>query len=155
MKILRKNGEKLLFVFAVAVALMLLMPVLAYEGLEYAGYEVLIGKKLVDIAPFGLGTVASAKLPFSFTALLGFGAPLAAGILALASKRFLMISAFLLIVGFVFLFRLPDATQIVYTIAGNEYTTDINWEKDFGLLAALMLNGLAFFVNLLLLVVKK
>jgi len=155
MKALRKNGNKLLFVFGFAAALMLLMPVLAFDELEFAGYEILIGKELVDVDPFGLGSVASAELPFSFDALLAFGLPLAGGLLALLSKRLLMLSAVFFIIGMVLLYRLPDTTQVVYTIAGNEYTTDIDWEMNVGLLAALALNGLALLTNLALLVFNK
>ena len=132
-----------LFVLGVAIALMALMPILAFEDVSYTGYEVAFGKELIDVNPFNLGSIASAHLPFSIAATLAFSLPLVAGVLVLASKRATGISLIMFIAALVLLVRLPETAEILTIIAGNENTISVDWSIDEGLYIAIALTGLA------------
>ena len=155
MSMIYKNGRKALFILGLIVALMMLLTVLKFEGLNYAGYEVIFGKEIFDVNPFDLGSIASAYLPFSFSALLAFTLPLIAGIIALVSKKLPLVSLILLVAGLIFLIRLPDTIEIVYVVAGSENSTEIDWTMGLGLIGALVFSSLATILNVFLVVSDK
>ncbi len=155
MSMIYKNGRKALFILGLIVALMMLLTVLKFEGLNYAGYEVIFGKEIFDVNPFDLGSIASAYLPFSFSALLAFTLPLIAGIMALVSKKLPLVSLVLLVAGLIFLIRLPDTIEIVYVVAGSENSTEIDWTMGLGLIGALVFSSLATVLNVFLVVSDK
>ncbi len=155
MSMIYKNGRKALFILGLIVALMMLLTVLKFEGLNYAGYEVIFGKEIFDVNPFDLGSIASAYLPFSFSALLAFTLPLIAGIIALVSKKLPLVSLVLLVAGLIFLIRLPDTIEIVYVVAGSENSTEIDWTMGLGLIGALVFSSLATVLNVFLVVSDK
>ncbi len=155
MSMIYKNGRKALFILGLIVALMMLLTVLKFEGLNYAGYEVIFGKEIFDVNPFDLGSIASAYLPFSFSALLAFTLPLIAGIMALVSKKLPLVSMVLLVAGLIFLIRLPDTIEIVYVVAGSENSTEIDWTMGLGLIGALVFSSLATVLNVFLVVSDK
>lgn len=155
MSMIYKNGRKALFILGLIVALMMLLTVLKFEGLNYAGYEVIFGKEIFDVNPFDLGSIASAYLPFSFSALLAFTLPLIAGIIALVSKKLPLVSLVLLVAGLIFLIRLPDTIEIVYVVAGSENSTEIDWTMGLGLIGALVFSSLATILNVFLVVSDK
>ena len=155
MSMIYKNGRKALFILGLIVALMMLLTVLKFEGLNYAGYEVIFGKEIFDVNPFDLGSIASAYLPFSFSALLAFTLPLIAGIIALVSKKLPLVSLILLVAGLIFLIRLPDTIEIVYVVAGSENSTEIDWTMGLGLIGALVFSSLATVLNVFLVVSDK
>lgn len=155
MSMIYKNGRKALFILGLIVALMMLLTVLKFEGLNYAGYEVIFGKEIFDVNPFDLGSIASAYLPFSFSALLAFTLPLIAGIIALVSKKLPLVSLVLLVAGLIFLIRLPDTIEIVYVLAGSENSTEIDWTMGLGLMGALVFSSLATVLNVFLVVSDK
>ena len=155
MSMIYKNGRKALFILGLIVALMMLLTVLKFEGLNYAGYEVIFGIEIFDVNPFDLGSIASAYLPFSFSALLAFTLPLIAGIIALVSKKLPLVSLVLLVAGLIFLIRLPDTIEIVYVVAGSENSTEIDWTMGLGLIGALVFSSLATVLNVFLVVSDK
>ncbi len=142
-------------ILGIAAFLMALLPVLSFENQDYLGYEVMFGKELLNINPFDLGTIASAHLPFSFGALLAFSLPLIAGIIALFSRKLLVVSLVLFITGLVLLIRLPDTIEIIYIIAGNENSTEVDWTMGPGLIGALVLSGLATMFNVFAVLIEK
>ncbi len=136
-----------LFVLGSTIALMSLMPILAYEGLSYSGYEVAFGKELIDVNPFDLGSIASAHLPFSIAATLAFLLPLLAGLMVLLSKRLAAVSFVALIAALILFARLPETVEILTIIAGNENTVSVDWSVAEGLYIAIALSGLALVVS--------
>ena len=150
MKILQNAGQKVVFLLAISVSMFILLPALAYEGLEYLGYEIIFGKELLNINPFNLGSLASAELPLSVMAFLAFFLPLVAGIIALSSKRYLFISLIIFTVSLFLLWTLPNYIDIVYTVAGNESTANVDWAKSIGLIGAFVTTSVAALLNLIL-----
>lgn len=143
-------GTRIIFVLGIIAALFMLLPVLSFEGIEYTGYEVIFGVEIFDVNPFNLGSIASAKLPFSFLAFLAFLLPLAGGIIAFTSKKLLLLSLALFVVSFFLLIILPNNINIVYTVAGTESTESVDWNAMFGLIGAIVATGLAAIANLAL-----
>ncbi|MFW5838820.1 MAG: hypothetical protein ACOC1L_00375 [Bacillota bacterium] len=143
-------GTRLIFVLGLIGTLFMLLPVLSFEDIEFTGYEVVFGVEILDVNPFNLGSIASAKLPFSFLAFLAFLLPLVGGIIALASKKLLLLSLVLFVVGFFLLIILPNNINIVYTVAGSESTESVDWNAMFGLVGAIVATGLAAIANLVL-----
>lgn len=135
MKTLYRN---IIFLSSLLVVLFIMLPVLNYEDLSYTGYEILLGKELIDINPFGFGSIASAHLPFSYWALFAYLLPLLGGIIILIDKRASLVSAVLLLAGFFLLITLPDRIEIVYIIAGSENTAEIDWTIGIGLIGSLI-----------------
>lgn len=150
MKQFKAIGTRIIFVLGIIGTLFMLLPVLSFEGLEYTGYEVIFGVEIFDLDPFELGSIASARLPFSFLALLAFTLPVIGGVLALVSKKYLLFSLVLFIVSFFLLIILPNNINIVYTVAGTESTESVDWNVMFGLIGAIIASGLAAIVSLIL-----
>jgi len=150
MKLLPRTLRRLLFAVGIIVALLMLLPALEYEGLSFAGYEVLLGGEIVDVEIFDLGSVASAELPFSLYALIAFGLPLIGGAAALYSSRLSILSFAAFVVGAILLFRLPENIEIAYTIAGSENMLSVAWERLEGIYAASGASVVGALISLLL-----
>jgi hypothetical protein len=143
-------GRRILLILGIIATLFVLLPVLSYDDLQYTGYEIIFGMELFDVNPFDLGTIASARLPFSFISLLAFSLPLIAGIIAFASKRALILSLTFFIVSIFLLIIVPNNIVIVYTAFGSESTESVDWTMMIGLIGAIITTGLAAIINVIL-----
>ena len=139
MKPAMKNA---IFLSGVLTVLFMVLPILHYDDLQYTGYEVLLGKELISINPFGLGSIASARLPFSLWALIGYFLPLLGGISILMKERLTLISSILFLGGFFALITLPNKTEVIYVIAGIENTLDVAWTLGIGLVGSMISAGI-------------
>ncbi|MFH5880776.1 hypothetical protein [Liberiplasma polymorphum] len=148
MNTFKKHSNKILFVLGLMITLTLLLPALIYDNLSYVGYEITFGKELIDINPFGLGSIASAHLGFSFLALLAYILPLVAGIIALASKKLALASLSLFVVSTFLFMSLPANIDITYIVAGSSNTAAVDWQMAHGLFAAIILSLVAVFVSI-------
>ncbi|MFW5893332.1 MAG: hypothetical protein ACOC2X_01400 [Bacillota bacterium] len=124
--------DRLIFLAGFIVALSALLSVFSYDQEAFAGYEVVFGVEIFDLDPFGIGSFASAHLPFSLVGLVAFAFPLVGGVLVLVGKRYVFIAAGLFIVSVVMFILLRDATEIVYTIGGGEQTETVDWTLEIG-----------------------
>lgn len=131
------------FVLGLTVALMSLLPALTFEGANYAGYEVAFGRELINVNPFDLGSIASAHLTFSFTALLAFSLPLAAGVWVVVSRKLTIVPLVMLIVALVMFIRFPKTVEILAVFAGDETDISVDWTMGDGLIAAIVLTATA------------
>lgn len=132
----------IVFLVGLIATLMLFFPALSYEDGVYSGLNIAFGKELVDLDFFGLGSVASAKLPLNIFAIGAYLLPLIGGILILLNKKLSLVSAALFIIAFVIMLTLPNQVEISYTIAGSSSTASVDWSMGYGLIIALILNGI-------------
>jgi len=138
--------EKLLiygtFIVGLIATLMIFLPALSIDDTSYTGFEIAFGKQLADIDFFGLGSVASAKLPFSILASLAYALPLIAGIVALAFKKARLVSSVFFVIALVLMFTLPNVIEVQYTLAGNESSASVDWVMSFGLILAIVTSAI-------------
>lgn len=132
MKRLMHHLDRLIFLAGFIVALSTLLVVFSYDSEAYQGYEVIVGREIFNLDPFGLGSVASAHLPFSFIGLAAFALPLIGGALMLVDRRYVFITAGLFIVSVVMFILFRDNTEIVYTVGGFERSESIEWDLGIG-----------------------
>lgn len=128
---------RLIFAFGLGSFLLMFLPILRFDTVTLQGYELILGKTLIDIQPFGLDSVASASVPFSLTALLAFTLPLIGGLLTRASGRLVMVSLACFLVSLFLLWSLPDQIRVAYTLFGNERNLSVNWIRLAGLYGAI------------------
>ncbi len=129
---------RLVVVFGLASFLFMFLSILQFDTVTYQGYELIFGKTLVDIQPFGFDSVVSARLPFSFIALLAFTLPLIGGILTQVSRRLVMVGLACFLVSLFLLWSLPDHIRIVYTLFGEERSLSVDWVRSAGLYGAMV-----------------
>ncbi len=121
-----------IFFVSIIILLTIFLPLLRINDSTYAGYEVAFGKELIDIDPFGLGSIASARLPISFFAIIAFFLPIIGGIIGLFSRGIAIVSGAFFLIAFVLFLVLPNEVVIAYTIAGTTTTTEVDWSLAFG-----------------------
>lgn len=139
----------LIFISGLVAALFSLLPVLSVETIEFRGYEIIVGGEVFNLDPFGLGSVASAQLPFSFTAAAAYGLPLAGGLIVLFKPHYSLIAASLLIISVFLFIMLPDSVQVVYTIAGTEQATGVDWHMEIGYIGGLTASSIAALLTII------
>lgn len=149
MKDFHKTLGVLIFLFGLIASLFSLLVTLSYETFELRGYEVIVGGELFNLNPFDLGSVASAHLPFSFTAAAAYGLPLIAGLVVLLKPQYSLFAASLLIISVFLFIMLPDSVQIVYTVAGTEEATGVDWNMEIGYIGALAATSIATLLTIL------
>jgi hypothetical protein len=140
-----------IFIIGLISALMMFFPAISYQQVSYQGYEIVFGKELLNINPFNLGTIASAKLPFSMMAAFAYLLPFIGGSLLLYSSRFLFISIILFITSIFLLMLLPQFIEIIYTVGGSTQSLSVDWSMDSGLFATIIMTGIGSVLNLFLL----
>lgn len=148
MKDFHKTLGTLIFFLGLVVALFALLPVLSVENQTFRGYEIIAGGEIFNLDPFDL-SVASAHLPFSFTAAAAYGLPLIGGLIVLFRPHYSLVAASLLIIGVFLFIMLPDSVQIVYTIAGTEEATDVDWNTEIGYIGGLGATVVAVLLTIL------
>ena len=140
------------FFVGLIASLMLFLPALSYDDGVYSGLNVAFGKELIDIDFFGLGSVASAKLPFNIFATFAYLLPVIASVIALIGKKLGLVSAALFIISFVIMLTLPSQVEISYTIAGSTSTESVDWSMAYGLIVALVMNGIGAILSFIMLI---
>lgn len=150
MKKIIKFISLMTFTLGVGISLTIFLPALGIEGTMYAGYDISFGKELINIDPFELGSIASARLPMAPLALLAYIIPLLAGSWLIVSKRFKVVSLIGFSAAMVLLIRLPESIDIIGVLAGNETFINVEWTMRYGLIIAITLNGIAMVMSTVL-----
>ncbi len=142
----RKNVFGLVALFlGVAATLMLFLPALIDIDSEavYSGAQSVFGAQIYDLGP--LGTV---QIEPSFLGIAAFLLPALAGLIALLSKKWTIVSAALFIGATILLFLLPTYTKTTLTLLGNTSVYETTWAMGWGLISAGVLSILGVFVSL-------
>ena len=154
MKTIKKHFPAVIFITGLIAALFSLMPVLSYQGATFRGYEIILGGEIFNLNPFNLGSVASAYLPFSWSALAAFFLPLLAGAIMLYTKRLIVVSTSLFIISVVLFIMMPEAIEIIYVIAGTESSSAVEWNLEAGYVGGLTTSVIGSLLNIVLIMKK-
>lgn len=126
------NISFLSLIIGIAATAMIFLPAIKYESIDtvYSGFQATFGVEIVDIG------IASGQLEFNVWALLAFGLPAIAGILAVLARKGALISAVLFAVAAILLFTLPQYVNATATGLGGSTDIEIDWVMQYGLILA-------------------
>ncbi|TVP95526.1 MAG: hypothetical protein EA374_03720 [Acholeplasmatales bacterium] len=141
---------RLMLGFGLATVLFALLPILRFDDVSYRGYTLIFGRTLIDISPFGLDTIAAARLPFSGAALGAFVLPLLGGLIILVHRQLAMVSLACFLVGLFLQWSLTEQVQIAYTLFGTERTMHVDWIRMGGLYGAMLMTLFGGITSMLL-----
>lgn len=130
---------------AIAAGFMIFAPALSLNDTAYTGTNVTFGKKINDL----LG-IAGRELRFNFLAMLAYTLPIAAAAVLVVSKGKLgaLVAAILTLASVMLLKTLPDYVNITLTLGNNESTQSVDWQVQWGWIAAICLAAVSTLISL-------
>lgn len=142
----------LLLVIGIITMTMIFFPALTASGSDssFLGYELAFGTDFVNI-----GSFASGQIVWSPLGILAYLTPLAAGLVAVFTKKRVLISFVLFTLGAILLFTMPVYTKATVTLFDSVTEINVDWSFSYGLIIAGVFAALGSGVCLHNLIYKK
>ncbi len=130
----------LITALSILATLTIFLPALRMDDLVFTGLDIAFGTDIADFDPFGLGSIASARLEMSTYAMAAYFSPLIAGIVTLIFRTGNVFSLAMYVLAAVLFFMLADNIDVTVTVAGSESSEAVDWHMTYGVVVGGLLS---------------